>query len=54
MSSALTKRVRKVTNRVILKPIALINSVEQFVLRVASIKIDQESAVLSTIWMCAQ
>ena len=51
MSSTLTKRVRKFTNRVILKPIAMINSVEQFVLRVASIKIDLELAVLSEILM---
>ena len=49
MSSALTKRVRVSLNRMILKPIALINSVEQLVLGMVGVKLDKKSTILKGI-----
>ena len=40
--------------RVILKPIALINSVKHLVLGVASIEVDQEAAILEVVRMFFQ
>ena len=54
MSCALTKRVRKFMDRVILKPIALINSVEQLVLGMVGVKLDKKLTILKGIWIFAE
>ena len=54
VSIALTKGIRISSNMVIRKPMALVNSVEQLVLRMAGVKVNQKPTILSAIRVFAQ
>ena len=54
MSSALMKGIRVSTNRMIIKPIALVNSVEQLVLRMAGVKVNPKPPILRAIRVVVQ
>ena len=54
MSSVLTEGTIVSSNRVILKPIALVNRVEQLVLRMAGVKVNKKPPILGAIRVFAQ